>query len=146
MAGRTLMWHPPRAMAEEPEPDEPEGAALLAPLRDEDVTHTQEIVGRGGSSVVRKGLLRLPDHSQVEVAIKHLDGCPTEKEKRHFVKEYHISMRVAERCPNACRMYGYVSHEGALCLVMKLYERSLHQLLDARKSPDGKKYIKHTGA
>ena len=42
----------------------------------------------------------------------------------------------AELAPAAC-----VRHEGALCLVMKLYCDSLHELLDARRSPDGSNLV-----
>ena len=111
-------------------------------LRDADVTHSGEIVGRGGSGVVRKGTLRLPDGTVVAVAIKMLHAGATESEERSFRKELRVGQRASERCPRACQIYGCVRHEGALCLVMKLYRRSLHVVLDERRSPDGSNYVR----
>ena len=111
-------------------------------LRDADVTHSGEIVGRGGSGVVRKGTLRLPDGTVVAVAIKMLHAGATESEERSFRKELWVGQRASERCPRACQIYGCVRHEGALCLVMKLYRRSLHVVLDERRSPDGSNYLR----
>ena len=40
-------------------------------------------------------------------------------------------------------MYGCVHRDGALCLVMRCSSpRSLHVVLDARRSPDGSNYIR----
>jgi serine/threonine protein kinase len=115
-------------------------------LCDADVAHTSEIVGRGGSGVVRRGTIQLGGGAApLAVAIKTLHAGATESDQRKFVKEIGASLRASERCPRACRMYGCVRHEGALCLVMKLYSRSLHDLLDARRSPDGSNLVQPLG-
>ena len=66
----------------------------------------------------------------------------TEAEERSLRKELRVGQRASERCPRACQIYGCVRHEGALCLVMKLYRRSLHVVLDERRSPDGSNYLR----
>lgn len=112
-------------------------------LRPEDVTHSvTDIVGRGGSGIVYRGQLRLLDGRTEIVAIKRLHTGATQHEERRFVKEFAVSLRASQRCSCACKMYGCVEHDGALCLVMKLYPRSLHVFLDARRSPDGQNYVK----
>lgn len=111
-------------------------------LRDADVTHSGEMIGRGGSGVVRKGTLRLADGAVEAVAIKTLHAGGTESEERSFRRELRVGERAARRCPRACQIYGCVRHEGALCIVMKLYRRSLHEALDERRSPDGSNCIR----
>eukprot|EP01046_Picozoa_sp_COSAG06_P043204 COSAG06_NODE_5625_length_3352_cov_3.523209_2_plen_539_part_00 len=117
-------------------PKKQEGA-----LRDEDVTHGR-IIGRGSSGVVREGTLRQDDGTVKACAIKTLHDGATEKDVGRFVKEFMVAFRASERCPRACRIFGSVRHEGALCLVMQLYPTSLHEFLEARRSPDGVNYIK----
>ena len=106
------------------------------------MTLTDAVVGLGGSGIVRKGTLRRADGRVVNVAIKQLQAGATENEERRFVKEFTISCRASARCPRACVMYGCVRNDGALCLVMKLYPQSLHEFLDARRSPDGSNYAR----
>eukprot|EP01046_Picozoa_sp_COSAG06_P059708 COSAG06_NODE_12444_length_1374_cov_0.585803_1_plen_305_part_10 len=107
-------------------------------LRPEDVAHdTRAIVGRGGSGIVHRGRLTWPDGRVEDVAIKRLQMGATPGDERRFQRELQVSLRAAERCARACRLYGCVVHEGALCLVMKLYAGSLHAFLDKRRSPDG---------
>ena len=78
-------------------------------LRDADVAHTAEIVGRGGSGLVRRGTLQLPGGQRaIDVAIKTLHAGATESDERQFRKEFQVSLRASERCLRACRMYGYV--------------------------------------
>ena len=125
----------------EPEPEE-DGGEINGELRDQDVTCTDQEVGRGGSGIVHRGELRLPDGSIITAAIKKLHDGATAKEVRAFMKEFTVSVRAAERCPRACRIYGLVRHEGELRLVMKLYRRSLHSFLDLRRSPDGTTCVK----
>ena len=108
-------------------------------LRGDDITHGA-IIGRGGSGVVREGTLRRAG-GVAPVAIKMLGAGATEKDVARFEKELRVSLRASERCPRACHIYGSVFHEGALCLVMKLYTRSLHAYLDDRRSPDGTNWI-----
>jgi serine/threonine-protein kinase len=113
-------------------------AAAAATLRPQDVAHdTQAIVGRGGSGIVHRGTITHADGRAEPVAIKRLQAGATPGEERRFQKEFAVSLRASQRCPRACRLYGCVAHEGALCLVMKLYAKSLHAHLDERRSPDG---------
>ena len=107
-----------------------------------DVTCTRDVIGKGGSGVVYKGSLRLPDGSVVDAAIKLLHEGSTEREQDRFVTEFGIALRASQRCTRACRMYGCVRLKGALSLVMQLYPRSLHEFIDARKSPNGRNYIR----
>eukprot|EP01043_Picozoa_sp_COSAG02_P022383 COSAG02_NODE_1162_length_14168_cov_10.478570_10_plen_990_part_00 len=106
-------------------------------LRPVDVAHdTRNIVGRGGSGIVHRGTLTRGADTE-PVAIKRLSATATSAEERRFRRELAVSLRASQRCSRACRLYGYVSHEGALCLVMRLYQNSLHAFLDARRSSDG---------
>lgn len=128
-----------------PEPaPEPEGdtyedgasaGAVLGVLREQDVEHTEEIVGRGASGIVRKGRLTLPNSSQVWVAIKALAPGATKGEVQMFQKEFKIALQASQKCPGACTMYGCIIREDALCLVMKLYADSMNHFLDKHRDP-----------
>ena len=108
-------------------------AGFLAP---ETVEHTAEHLGRGGSGIVHKGWLMLPDSTRSEVAIKMLAPGATEREVQQFQKEYIVHWNASQRCPGACVMHGCVHRGTDLCLVMKLYRGgSLHEKLDARRDP-----------
>ena len=99
------------------------------------VQFSNEIVGRGSHGVVYKGRLRTATGIQ-DVAIKQLAPGATEREARHFVKEFQISLKASQRCPGAAMMYGCVlNDENALCLVMKLYRCSLNHYLEERRDP-----------
>ena len=118
-------------------------AAAAAVLRPEDVAHERHvIVGRGGSGIVYRGMLTFLDGRTVPVAIKQLQAGATKSEERRFKKEHDVSFRASQRCPRACRLYGCVSHEGSLCLVMRLYPTSLHVFMDRRRSPDGSALVR----
>ena len=88
-------------------------------LRDADVTHSGEIVGRGGSGVVRKGTLRLPDGTVVAVAIKMLHAGATESEERSFRRltlhafNSPVCTRVGEvpRSPDTARASLFRNHQ-----------------------------------
>ena len=89
-----------------------------ARLRPEDVTHTQHYVGRGASGIVRRGTLRLPSGGgTVAVAIKELAPGATAAAERRFIKEFKVALRASRKCSRACRMYGCVRRDAALCLV-----------------------------
>jgi serine/threonine protein kinase len=129
-----------KAKAKDGPSREQAGVPNTAALRDEDVEHGQ-IIGRGGFGVVREGTLRLSDGKVMPVAIKMLAAGATEKDLARFEMELRVSHRASERCLRACHIYGSLQHEGELCLVMKLYTRSLHAYLDERRSPDGTNWI-----
>ena len=76
------------------------------------------------------------------VAVKTPLPGASESDERRFVREARMAFDASETCSGACRMYGCVHRDGALCLVMRLYPRSLHAFLDARRSPDGSNYIR----
>ena len=117
-------------------------STVLGGLRDADVVHTTEVVGRGGGGIVYKGVMSRPGQPPEEVAVKRLLPGSSEGDERRFRKEAGKAFAASEKCPGACRMYGCVKHEGTLCLVMKKYPRSLHAFLDERRSPDGSNYLR----
>eukprot|EP01043_Picozoa_sp_COSAG02_P058428 COSAG02_NODE_7270_length_3089_cov_2.598662_2_plen_577_part_01 len=110
-------------------------------IHGENLTHG-DIIGRGGSGVVRKGTLRLADGAVVPVAIKTLGMGATQKDMVRFEKEFRVSLQASGSCSRVCHIYGSLWHEGTLCLVMKLYRCSLHAYLDERRSPDGSTMVK----
>ena len=117
-------------------------APTIGTLSDEDVQHTNEIVGRGGGGVVYKGVMSRVGKPAQEVAVKMLVPGASESDERRFLREARKAFDASESCPGACRMYGCVHRDGALCLVMRLYPRSLHAYLDERRSPDGSNYVR----
>eukprot|EP01046_Picozoa_sp_COSAG06_P079464 COSAG06_NODE_26902_length_605_cov_0.814229_1_plen_137_part_01 len=119
-------------------------AAIFEGLREEDVQHTAVVVGRGGGGIVFKGVLSRhgPGQPQEDVAVKTLLPGASESEERRFLREARKAFEASETCSGACRMYGCMHRDGALCLVMRLYPRSLHAFLDARRSPDGSNWIR----
>ena len=117
-------------------------APTIGTLSDEDVQHTNEIIGRGGGGVVYKGVMSRVGKPAQEVAVKMLVPGASESDERRFLREARKAFDASESCPGACRMYGCVHRDGALCLVMRLYPRSLHAYLDERRSPDGSNYIR----
>ena len=107
---------------------------MLGFLPPESVEFTDVCVGRGGSGIVTKGWLTLPDGDRVEVAVKALAPGATEREIRQFQKEFKISWNASKRCPGACVIYGCCHRGTDLCLVMKMYTAgSLHEMLDGRR-------------
>ena len=84
-----------------------------------------EELGRGGSGVVRKGTLTRRGGATQDVAVKMLAAGSTDDQLESFVKEIERHMEISARCEGVCTTYGAIEHEGGVCLVMKLYDRSL---------------------
>ena len=109
---------------------------LLGFLPPESVEFTDVCVGRGGSGIVHRGWYTPADGDRIEVAIKALAPGATDREIRHFQKEYTIHWTASKKCSGACVLFCCVHRGTDLCLVMKLYTGgSLHELLDARRDP-----------
>ena len=100
-------------------------------------SRTHDVVGRGGSGIVHKGVVTRRLGQPEEVAAKTLLPGATVGAEKRFLKETQAAFKASQTCSGACRMYGCAYRDGALCLVMKLYPRSLYIFLDSRKSRDG---------
>jgi hypothetical protein len=93
-------------------------------------------VGNGGSGVVFKAERIGRDGQPLElVAAKMLGPGAVDREVQRFHKEFSISLLAAQRCSGACRIYGCVTVNGSLCLIMKLYKSDFAQLLESRRDP-----------
>ena len=100
------------------------------------VEHTDELVGRGASGLVRKGTMQPKGGgARLPVAIKELAPGSTEREEVAFMREFELGFAASQHCPGACRLYGCVHRGDALCLVMKYYPSSLMAQLEARRDP-----------
>ena len=110
---------------------------MLGFLPDASVSHTEQLLGRGASGIVRLGTWQPAGAGEpVEVAIKELGAGASAREEQAFVKEFRLSFEASQRCPGACRMYGCVHRaDGAFCLVMKRYQGSLAHMLEERRDP-----------
>ena len=125
----------------EPEPEpaeegEPVGNELADGSQVEVLKGDANLLGRGASGIVTKGVRtwagaagKEPEH----VACKMLAPGATPREHNQFHSEYQISMKAAMSCPGAARTYGCFRHDGALCLVMRLYAKSLLDVLEPPK-------------
>ena len=71
------------------------------------------------------------------VAIKELAPGASEREQAGFVREFQLAFAASQRCAGACRIYGCVHRDSALCLVMQLYPRSLSDVLEERREGGG---------
>eukprot|EP01043_Picozoa_sp_COSAG02_P044551 COSAG02_NODE_3990_length_5943_cov_3.596680_3_plen_723_part_01 len=98
---------------------------------------TDTIIGRGASGIVREATLMRWRGGTEAVATKMLAVGASEREMQKFAQEYELSVAAAQQCSGTCRIYGCVSIDGALCLVMKRYVRDLAQKLDGRRDASG---------
>ena len=101
-------------------------------LPEASVQHLDEFLGRGGSGIVKKGILQLHGLPQ-PVAIKELAPGASVREQEDFIREFRVAYAASQRCSGACRMYGCVHRGHALCLVMEQYSHSLADMLDDRR-------------
>ena len=99
------------------------------------------LIARGGMGRVYKAVQLSMDR---QVALKTLGSNLIENEQfvARFLREARKAFEASDSCSGACRMYGCVHRDGALCLVMRLYPRSLHAFLDTRRSADGSNWIR----
>ncbi len=97
-------------------------------IREQDL-NVGDRIGSGGQSEVFRGKLRVRGRC-IDVAIKV--PRPAE-ESINFLKELKAVTLASLRCNRSCRIYGVSRKDGKLCLVMKLYERSLADVLAAGK-------------
>ena len=94
----------------------------------------ENFLGRGASGIVRRGIMAPGGGGAAQdVACKMLAPGATEREHQNFFKEYEIAMQAAAQCNRAARTHGCFRHDGSLCLVMKMYARSLLDVLQPPK-------------
>eukprot|EP01051_Picozoa_sp_SAG22_P007250 SAG22_NODE_503_length_9694_cov_13.573736_6_plen_274_part_00 len=94
-----------------------------------------ELIGRGGSGVVHRGLLHRADGTESAVAVKKLGAAATAKDREKFLKEIRKSVLIAEQCEGVVKTLGALEHDGETCLIMQLYDGSLADLLEGGQLP-----------
>ena len=68
-------------------------------LPESSVTHTDELLGRGCSGIVRRGTLQPPGGGPpVPVAIKELAPGASEREEKGVVREFQVAFAASQRC------------------------------------------------
>ena len=85
-----------------------------------------ERIGIGGQSEVFRGKLELRNR-RIDVAVKVPRS--QDEESSNFLIELKAVTLASLRCNRSCRIYGVSRKDNKLCLVMKLYERSLADVL-----------------
>ncbi|CAD7702139.1 unnamed protein product [Ostreobium quekettii] len=99
-----------------------------------DNLHLVRKLNEGTFGQIWLGELRDGNHIE-EVAVKLLSedflarGCLAEMLKA----EAAIFHRVSTRCHHVCRLYGVACKDSRVCIVMKLYKKSLHDQLAERR-------------
>ena len=83
------------------------------------------VIGRGVYSVVYSGILTSRVDGMLSVAVKMLPSGSSDAQQKLFSREIRKLQVISQRCSGMCETYGSYSHEGQMCLVMKLYERNL---------------------
>ena len=91
---------------------------------------TDKVLGRGAWGVVRLGKLRDGEGAdRTDVAVKMLPEAPSSVTE-NLETEFETIAFATLRCSHVCRLIGTCLVEGTCALVMKLYECSLHDLLE----------------
>lgn len=69
-----------------------------------------------------------------KVAVKVVSECVRDEEAitKLLISEAEVLHRVSTRCHHVCRFYGVTVKRGKLCLIMKMYKKSLMDVLTAR--------------
>ncbi len=127
-----------RFAAPEPEPEVEEAAPAGNKLADGSTVTILDgeaaFLGRGASGIVQRGIMAPAGGGPAQdVACKMLAPGATEREHQNFYKEYDIAMQAAAKCDRAARTHGCFRCNGSLCLVMKMYSRSLRDVLEPPK-------------
>jgi len=89
------------------------------------------VLGVGGSGVVKKGILELRRERSVEVAVKMISTG----NERLFEREVVNLIQASRNCSGVAKIYGVCQKDDNFCIVMKLYPKTLAQVL--RESPNG---------
>ena len=101
----------------------------------EDDLEIGDRIGCGGHGEVFRGKLKTSGR-RIDVAVK-MQPCTTEEENSAFLQELRAVTLASLRCSRSCRMYGVSRKHNKMCLVMRLYERSLADILaQGRLEPD----------
>lgn len=89
------------------------------------VIDRQEVLGSGGAGNVFRGQLRYASGPK-PVAVKELDVRPSDlgDSQPH---EYRLLRSAAEKCSYVTKPLGYCVKDKKVCLVLRLYEKSLAQ-------------------
>lgn len=98
-----------------------------------------EVLGRGGSGVVRGATYTRKSGEAESVAAKILAPGATEREHQKFAEEFAMSLKLATQCQRACRVYGAWRHNEAMCIIMKRYEQNFQAVLDSFCDASGKR-------
>ena len=94
------------------------------------LTLSDEVLGNGSFGVVRGGTLTLHGRAQ-RVAVKMLPGLAQEEQREQFEKELKAHMTAQRQADGVCRLIGTCEKDHQLCVVMRRYERSLKDKIDA---------------
>ena len=86
-----------------------------------------ELIGTGGHGQVHSRSLMISGRS-INVVVK-LQRFSTNKEKQQFTKELRAVTLASMQCDCSCRIFGVSCISDKMCLVMKLYEQSVLDLL-----------------
>jgi serine/threonine protein kinase len=101
-----------------------------------------EEIGRGGAGFVCRGVLHERTGDRV-VAIKMIGRGASDKQQQQFLKEIRKSQIIAERCEGVVAACGALVHDGQTCLIMKLYQCSLAQRLEAQGAMPPKQVLRY---
>lgn len=101
-------------------------------------------LGRGASSRVKGGTLKVGTR-KVTVAVKMMISVTGASEQRQFTNEVNNLVEASKFCSGVTKFYGVCSMDDTLCIVMKLYPKTIAGVL--RENPNGlptEKVIKYT--
>eukprot|EP00899_Mesostigma_viride_P001770 jgi/Mesvir1/11594/Mv00007-RA.1 len=103
--------------------DDDSSVPLIAPER----LRLGRELGQGGMGRVVAASL-LPLNQPVAVKMVQMQAL-TANDSARFRREVRVLARASLCCNNVCRLLGVAQKDGALCIVMPLYEESLEQLI-----------------
>eukprot|EP00899_Mesostigma_viride_P001775 jgi/Mesvir1/11599/Mv00010-RA.1 len=111
--------------------DDDSSVPLIAPER----LRLGRELGQGGMGRVVAASL-LPLNQPVAVKMVQMQAL-TANDSARFRREVRVLARASLCCNNVCRLLGVAQKDGALCIVMPLYEESLEQLIGRTKGRAG---------
>ena len=93
---------------------------------------SEEVLGEGSLGVVVAGALNIGESQRpLQVAVKRLPGMTSQNERQAFDRELKVHMHALLQCSGVCGIYGTceIGQPPRQCLVMKRYQRSLHDVI-----------------
>jgi hypothetical protein len=109
-------------------------------LHDDSVIISPEkIIGRGGSGIVHAAQLISPDGRAEPAAAKSLAVArwADDRDRRKFEREFSIALRATQQCRGSCVIHGQLVRNGVHYIIMKRYQRNLHEELEQRRTDGG---------